>query len=202
MGPRDAAVGGHDITLIAALTGAGHLLSRLAYAVGVGWALRQEERRQLFSRGRSAEAGFRLFRRLASIVMNTDAVSFVAFCLVTRGALDVPRAVLIPAGLLLVTAGVGIKLWAARSLDPRAYYWYDFFVPESARPPDPPGPYRYVANPMYTLGYLHAYGFALMCGSGWGLGAAVFDQAAILAFARLVERPHVRRLFADAARSD
>ena len=178
------------------------MLSRLAYAVGVGWALRQEERRQLFSGGRGAEAGFRLFRRLASTVMNTDAVTFVALCLVTRGGLAVTPAVRIPAGLLLVAGGIGIKLWAARSLDSRAYYWYDFFVPGSARLPDPPGPYRYVANPMYTLGYLHAYGFALMCGSGWGLAAAAFDQAAILAFARLVERPHVERLFAVAARPD
>jgi hypothetical protein len=49
---------------------------------------------------------------------------------------------------------------------------------------------------MYTVGYLHAYGFALMCGSLWGLAAAVFDQAAILVFQHFVERPHVARLFA------
>ena len=174
------------------------MVNRLAYAVGVGWALRQEERRQLFTRKRGVEAGFRRFRRLASTVMNLDAVSFVVLCLVTRGTLgdDVPGLVLIPAGLVLVAAGVGIKLWAARSLGAPAYYWYDFFAPETAKLPDPPGPYRYVDNPMYTLGYLHAYGFALMCGSAWGLVAAVFDQAAILTFQRLVERPHVERLFA------
>lgn len=144
------------------------------------------------------EAGFRRFRRIASTVMNLDAVSFVVLCLVTRGSLGgrISPMVLIPAGLLLVVAGIGIKTWAARSLGARAYYWYDFFVPESAALPDPPGPYRYLDNPMYTLGYLHAYGFALMCGSAWGLGASVFDQAAILAFQHFVERPHVERLFA------
>ncbi len=180
------------------------MLSRLAYAGGVGWALRQEERRHLFSRARGVEAGFQRFRRIASTVMNTDAVSFVVLCLVTRGSLGDATApiVLVPAGLVLVAAGIGIKLWAARSLGARAYYWYDFFVPESARPPDPPGPYRYLDNPMYTLGYLHAYGFALMCGSAWGLAAAVFDQAAILAFHYLVERPHVERLFAGTTEAD
>jgi phosphatidylethanolamine N-methyltransferase len=180
------------------------VLSRLAYAGGVGWALRQQERRELFTRGRGVEAGFRRFRRIASTVMNVDAVSFVVLCLVTRASLGgaIAPAVLIPAGLLLVAGGIGIKLWAARSLGAPAYYWYDFFAPGAAKPPDPPGPYRYVDNPMYTLGYLHAYGFALMCGSAWGLVAAVFDQAAILAFQHFVERPHVERLFAGPARTD
>lgn len=170
----------------------------------MGWALRQEERRQLFSRGPGVEAGFRRFRRLASTIMNTDAVSFVVLCLLTRGALGrvAGPLLLVPVGLLLVVAGIGIKLWAARTLGSRAYYWYDFFMPASARPPDPPGPYRYLDNPMYTVGYLHAYGFALMCGSAWGLGAAAFDQAAILAFHHLVERPHVARLFAAGPRAD
>jgi phosphatidylethanolamine N-methyltransferase len=174
------------------------VVSRLAYAGGVGWALRQEERRQLFTRERGVEAGFRRFRRIASTVMNVDAVSFVVLCLVTRGSLGGAFAspVLIPAALLLVAAGIGIKLWAARSLGAPAYYWYDFFAPEAARLPDPPGPYRYLDNPMYTVGYLHAWGFALMCGSAWGLAAAAFDQGAILAFHHWVERPHVERLFA------
>ena len=169
----------------------------------MGWALRQEERRQLFSRGRGAEAGFLRFRRIASTVMNVDALTFVALCLVTRGTLgDVaPLARVVP-GIVLVVAGIGIKLWAARILGAPAYYWYDFFVPASARLPDPPGPYRYLDNPMYTVGYLHAWGFALICGSAWGLGAAAFDQAAILAFHHLVERPHVERLFAAGPRAD
>jgi len=172
------------------------VLNRLGYAVGVGWALRQEERRQLFTRGPGIEAGFHRFRRLASTVMNLDAVSFV-----TRGTLAhyIPQLVLIPAGLALVVLGIGSKVWAARCLGAPAYYWYDFFVPESAKLPDPPGPYRYLDNPMYTVGYLHAYGFAMMCGSAWGLAAAVFDQAAILAFHYVVERPHVERVFAGRA---
>ncbi len=150
------------------------------------------------------DAGFRRFRRIASTVMNTDAVSFVVLCLLTRGSLGdrIAPQVLIPVGLALVAAGVGIKVWAARSLGAPAYYWYDFFAPESARPPDPPGPYQYLDNPMYTLGYLHAYGFALICASGWGIAAAVFDQAAILLFHHMVERPHVERLFAGRPGAD
>jgi hypothetical protein len=46
---------------------------------------------------------------------------------------------------------------------------------------------------MYTVGYLHAYGFALVTGSWLGLLAAAFDQAAILVFHQLVEKPHFLR---------
>ena len=54
-----------------------HLVSRLAYAVGVGVALRRQDRAQIFTRRDGPEAGFLRFRRAASIVMNNDAVSFV-----------------------------------------------------------------------------------------------------------------------------
>jgi hypothetical protein len=49
---------------------------------------------------------------------------------------------------------------------------------------------------MYTLGYLQAYGIALMCGSWHGLAAAIFAQASILLVNEFVEKPHFRRLCA------
>jgi len=173
-----------------------HLVSRLAYAVGVGMALRRQDRDQIFTRRHGPEAGFRRFRRTASIVMNNDAVSFVVLCLVTRGTLDPPWSwsLSLAAGVLLVFLGVSIKLWAAARLGAAAYYWHNFFVPGELVAPNPPGPYRFLKNPMYTLGYLHAYGFALATESGLGLIAAVFDQAAILAFHHWVEKPHFETL--------
>jgi protein-S-isoprenylcysteine O-methyltransferase Ste14 len=108
------------------------------------------------------------------------------------GAWDAPLRIGI--GLVLIVIGLGTKLWAARTLGDDAYYWHNFFVRRDHVPPDPPGPYRYLSNPMYTVGYLHAYGFALLLGSLPGLGLALFDQAAILIFHRLVEQPHYRRL--------
>ena len=47
---------------------------------------------------------------------------------------------------------------------------------------------------MYTVGYLQTYGLALLVGSRFGLITALFDQVAILAFYRLVERPHFTAL--------
>jgi protein-S-isoprenylcysteine O-methyltransferase Ste14 len=175
-----------------ALAVAYHLLSRLAYVVGVGTALRRQERDQLFTRRYGPEGGFLRFRRGASVVMNNDAVSFVVLCLVTRQTLHPswPWSVSLAAGGLLVFLGMSIKLWAAARLGAEGYYWHNFFVPARVVPLDPPGPYRFLKNPMYTLGYLHAYGFAVVSESWVGLIAAAFDQAAILAFHYRVEKPH------------
>lgn len=179
-----------------ALAAVYHLVSRLAYVLGVGVALRRQDRYQVFTRRYGAEAGFLRFRRAATIVMNNDALSFVVLCLVTRRSLDPswPWSLSLALGALFIFLGLSIKLWAAARLGSAAYYWHNFFVPGDLVMPDPPGPYRYLKNPMYTLGYLHAYGFALACESWPGLIAAAFDQVAILAFHQWVEKPHFEAL--------
>lgn len=179
------------------LTIAYHVASRLAYVVGVGVALTQQDRRQIFTRREGPEGGFRRFRRIASGLMINDGASFVLLSLVTRGTLSPPAlapALAIAVGAVLVLVGAATKLWAAWRLGSAAYYWHNFFAAGDRLRPDPPGPYRFLRNPMYTVGYLHIYGFALVCGSLVGLIAAAFDQAAILIFYHVVEKPHFDRL--------
>ena len=173
-----------------------HVLSRLAYAVGVGAALRRQEREQIFTRLHGVEAGFRRFRWLASAVMNNDAVSFVVLCLATRNTLwpNLEPLLRIAGAVTLIALGIGIKAWAARNLGGEAYYWHNFFTDDDPVPTKPSGPYRYLKNPMYTVGYAHAYGAALLLASRLGLLAAVFDQVAILMFYVWVEQPHFERL--------
>jgi len=163
------------------------ILSRMAYVLFVGGALQRQER---------PAAAFRGFRRRAALVMNHDAFAFILLCVVTRGTLvlPVPSVVLITTGVILVIIGLGVKLWAARTLGSDAYYWHNFFDPENARGPVSTGPYRYVSNPMYTIGYLQMYGLALITGSWPGMVAAAFAQAAILGFYLLVEKPHFEQL--------
>ncbi len=100
---------------------------------------------------------------------------------------------LIAAGVLLIVIGVGVKSWAVASIGPGSYYWRDFFLP-SENTYRVTGPYRWLSNPMYTVGYAQAYGFALAMGSAPGLVMAAFAQVTILLLHVLVERPHFRRL--------
>lgn len=178
-----------------------HLCSRLAYVFYVGSALRSQERSATFTRRWGPERGFRRFRRIAAFVMNNDGVSFAIMCIVSWDTLSapLPRTMLIAAGAVLMVVGGLIKLWAAATLGERAYYWHNFFTTERA-PLNTRGPYRFLKNPMYTVGYLPLYGLALFTMSLPGLLAAAFDQAAILAFHRWVEKPHFDRWAGGAAR--
>jgi protein-S-isoprenylcysteine O-methyltransferase Ste14 len=191
-----------NLSPVAAIGLAYHLVSRLAYVLYISIALKRQEDTACFSRRYGATEAFRRFRRTAAILMNNDAVSFVVLCFVSRGTLplgviDLPRAAVIVTGAALLLVGLVIKLWAAATLGAGAYYWRDFFAPEGHVVTRSAGPYRFFKNPMYTVGYLPAYGLALVTGSLPALAAALFDHAAILAFHQLVERGHVARVALD-----
>jgi phosphatidylethanolamine N-methyltransferase len=174
-----------------------HLASRLAYVVGVGVLLTLQDRRQALTRDDGPVLAFRKFSRLAQTLMIVDCVSFILLCAYTSRSLHVhvPTALLIVAGVALVAVGAWIKTWAAIRIGFRACYWHNFFFPCDPRAQlDPPGPYRFLKNPMYTVGYAYTYGLALLFGSLPALLFAAFDQFAILAFYQIVEKPHYEQL--------
>ena len=172
------------------------ILSRMAYVLFVGGVLRREDRDGRYTKRYGRAEAFRRFRRRAAIIMNHDAFAFVVLCLATRDTwhLTLPTALTVGVGSALVVIGLGMKLWAARTLGSDAYYWHNFFDPEAAIGPVSTGPYRFISSPMYTVGYLPTYGAALIFQSFPGLIAAGFSQAAILTFHFLVENPHFQRL--------
>jgi len=193
------------VTTLATVTLIYHLASRLAYVIGVGWAMHRQDRSGYFTRRYGGgEAGFRAFRRRASLIMNNDGLSFIALCVVSMGTLSlgIPAAWRVAVGAVLILIGVLTKLWARATLGADAYYWRNFFTDSPAPAVVRSGPYRFLANPMYTVGYLQTYGLAFVTGSLPGLIAAAFDQSAILGFHRLVERPHFERYRASIRRPD
>lgn len=170
--------------------------SRLAYVLFVGLSLRAETRHGSLSRRGGPEKAWRRFSVRASWLMDNDAIAIAALCLVTAGTLAAPfpfwaTAV---AGLGLVVLGVGVKVWATSSLAPGSWHWRDFFIPSEDAAASAVGPYRFISNPMYTVGYAHAYGIALFFRSVHGIAAAAFAQATILLLLHAVERPHFGRM--------
>ena len=167
---------------------------RLTSVLYLSVALSRERRRE---DREGAGARFARFSRIAAFNINNDAIALVVLCLATRGTLPLATDpwVAVAVGAALVALGLGIKFWAARSLGYRNYYCRDFFLPPERPEACRTGPYRFLRNPMYTVGYAHAYGLALVLGSWPGLVAALFDQASMLVFWALVERPHVNRLY-------
>ena len=173
-------------------------LSRFAYVVGVGVMLAGQDRFRRLTTRFGVEGGYRRFRRIAAFLMTNDGVSFVVLALLTRDTLPagvteaVPRGVVLAIGLALILIGAGVKLWAARTLGDDGYHWRNFFLPD-APIPRAGGPYRYLRNPMYTVGYLQTYGLALLLASLPALLGAGIAQGSILLFHWLVERPHYHR---------
>ena len=176
-----------------------HLASRLAYVLYVGLTLNRQDRTGFLTRRHGVEPAFQRFRRAAALVMANDAVSLAVLCLVSANTLNIglPRGVAFAVGAVLALVGVATKMWAAATLGD-GYYWRNFFTPtervvtKEAGPAA--GPYRWLRNPMYTVGYLPVYGLALATSSAFGLAAALFDQVAILTFYHLVEKPHFEKL--------
>lgn len=167
--------------------------SRIAYVLYVGLTLAWVARHGPASLREGPEKAWLRFRSISSWLMDNDAVAFGALCVVSLDSFApvVPRWVPVAAGAVLFAVGVGVKTWAAASLDSGAYHWRNFFVPRKEGGLSAAGPYRWLKNPMYTLGYAHAYGFALAFCSGPGLLAAAFAQALMLTLNQLVERPHL-----------
>jgi protein-S-isoprenylcysteine O-methyltransferase Ste14 len=172
------------------------VLARLAYVVGTGYLLLQQERHQAYTRRHGLEGGFARFKRATTILMVFDVVAFIVLTVRSIDTMHLPgpRWAHIAFGVALSLIGLGVKTWATRILGPRAYYWYNFFEPAEPVQWVPRGPYKYFNNPMYGVGYLQTYGFAFMCASLYGLIAAVFMQMAIFVFNEVVEKPHFMAL--------
>lgn len=173
--------------------------SRLAYVLFVGISLRAEEKRGALSRRDGPDVAWARFRARAACLMLNDAVAIGALCIVTRGTMPPPGPpwVAVLAGLVLIVVGLGVKTWAAATLSEGSFYWRDFFVRPQKTVRSAQGPYRWLSNPMYTVGYAQTYGFALVFRSGPGLAGAAFAHVMILLLHALVERPHFRRLEAE-----
>jgi protein-S-isoprenylcysteine O-methyltransferase Ste14 len=77
---------------------------------------------------------------------------------------------------------------AYRAIGVKGYYWYNFFCAREDREYVAKGIYKYLDNPMYGLGYLHAFGFPLLFLSFYGLVFALFDWIVIWAFYFIFER--------------
>jgi protein-S-isoprenylcysteine O-methyltransferase Ste14 len=175
--------------------------TRLAYVFVVGAFLRAEERGRGLGARYGSEEGWRTFREWARFLMHSDSLALVAACVATRGTIrgGVPPAAVTGAGIVLFIVGAGMKYWAARTLGEGAYYWRSFFAPDETRGRfRADGPYRWFRNPMYTVGYAHAYGAALVFQSLPGLALAGFSHACILVFHFVIENPHTRRLKEEA----
>ncbi|MFH2002036.1 MAG: PEMT/PEM2 methyltransferase family protein [Planctomycetota bacterium] len=114
---------------------------------------------------------------------------------VSEWRIAAPLAVLRVAGALLFGVGVVTKLWATLLVGTDVFYYKDLFLRRPCSPYVSRGPYRLLRNPMYGVGQLQGYGWALLASSLAGLVAAGIGQILIYVFFFFVERPFVRAVY-------
>ena len=103
----------------------------------------------------------------------------------------VPASIVLAAGVALFGVGLIVKLWATLTVGVDAYYFRDMFLGRPLASACNDGPYRLLSNPMYSLGQLQGYGYALLYGSLPGVVAAAAGHLLIYAFYLVAERPFV-----------
>ena len=113
-----------------------------------------------------------------------------------------PAVALFAAGVALFGAGVLIKLWATLTVGIDIYFFRDMFLRRPIAPASFDGPYRFLRNPMYSLGQLQGYGYALLYLSFPGLVAAAAGQLLVYVFYWAAEGPFVRRVYGPREAAD
>jgi protein-S-isoprenylcysteine O-methyltransferase Ste14 len=178
-------------TVLIVTVGAIHIAFRLGYLFYIGLALRSAQRL------RDADPAIRharwlVFKKRATVVFTGDVVSTGVFLVVTAGTLPdyVPLQYTIVIGIIFTIVGLATKLAACRAIGTKGFYCYNFFCSDEERKYVARGIYKYLDNPMYGLGYLHAFGFPLLFRSSWGLAFALFDWLIIWVFYFVFERQH------------
>lgn len=140
------------------------------------------------------ERAFRAYETLAGLMFLNQGLGVGCMAALHVPGWDeaVPASLFLVAGGTLFVAGLFVKGWATLTVGVDVYYFRDMFL---GRPLDTAcdgGPYRFLRNPMYSVGQLQGYGYALLYGSFPGVVAAAAGHALIYAFYVVAERPFVR----------
>lgn len=191
-----------DILQMAAALLPGHIgylyfavSARLAYCGYVGIALLRAKQRT----ANENTTIYPRFKKWTKKIMLLDALGlFLVSIEFSNELVSTPPTFIFIIGLLLCIVGIGTKVAARNVIGEPGYYWKDFFAPPEEKHlvihSGGRGIYRYLDNPMYTVGNLHQFGWALMCFSGIGILMATFSVLVLQAFYLVVERPHVQSI--------
>jgi protein-S-isoprenylcysteine O-methyltransferase Ste14 len=143
------------------------------------------------------ERAFRAYETVAGLMFLNQGlgVGCMAALHVPRWEQAMPAPFVLATGVVLFVAGLVVKLSATLTVGVDAYYFRDMFLGRPLAPTCHDGPYRFLRNPMYSVGQLQGYGYALLYGSLPGLAAAAAGHLLIYAFYVVAERPFVRSTY-------
>ncbi|MEC8979463.1 MAG: methyltransferase, partial [Candidatus Thermoplasmatota archaeon] len=112
-----------------------------------------------------------------------------------QGAFALPPLVMWALLVPMFIIGFVIKFWSTWVVGVDVYYYKDLFHEKSHKQWTEAGPYKWLSNPMYGIGYLHSYCLGIMLGSLWGLFYAAICHLSIFVFYQIAEKPFIVRTY-------
>ena len=140
------------------------------------------------------ERAFRAYETVAGLMFLNQGLGVGCMAALHLPRLEeaAPVLLVVATGAALFAVGLLVKLWATLTVGVDVYYFRDMFLGRPLTAACDSGPYRFLHNPMYSVGQLQGYGYALLHGSIPGVVAAASGHALIYAFYAVAERPFVR----------
>jgi phosphatidylethanolamine N-methyltransferase len=134
------------------------------------------------------------FRLLAGPILALDLVSYFVLVLAVSKTSEVPSVLQLCVGLCLIALAILVKTSADSRLGPYGWFMGDFFFVRT-RKLESSGIFSWCPHPMYTLGYLHYYGFCVLFPDSWLILVSLFAHSMQLWYLFAVELPHMRQLY-------
>lgn len=145
-----------------------------------------------------------IFRKFVDLILMSDFTTFI--CLVVACSIDGNFQFLdqtswlrnsrFVIGSILIVFNYWVKVNAHNTIKDYAWYWGDFFFRQINNEElifD--GVFEMVPHPMYSVGYVGYYGFALISKSYTVLVVAIFGHFLQMIFLHYIENPHIDKIY-------
>lgn len=150
-----------------------------------------------------------IFRKVVDLILMLDFTTFV--CLVVACCVKDDYQFLhgqpfwavsarIVVGVSLILFNLWVKINAHNTIKDYAWYWGDFFFRQINNEDlifD--GVFEMFPHPMYSVGYIGYYGFALIAKSYTVLVIALFGHFLQMVFLHFIENPHIDKIYGPSA---
>lgn len=144
------------------------------------------------------DRAYRVYEMILAIMFITQGLGVGCMSALAIGqslVLPIPDAVAYGLGGVMFAVGLVVKVWSTVLVGADIYYYRDMFLGRPVSEFVERGPYKVFSNPMYGIGQIHGYGYAIISRSLGGLIAIAICHAMIYAFYYSVERPFVKRVY-------
>lgn len=155
-----------------------------------------------------------IFRKFVDLILMLDFTTFI--CLVIACSIDKDYQFIntdqqlawlvytrIAGGSSLILFNLWVKVNAHNTIKDYAWYWGDFFFRQINNEElifD--GVFEMVPHPMYSIGYIGYYGFALILKSYSVLCVSIFGHFLQMIFLHYIENPHIDKIYGSDFNTD